>query len=171
MRTQGISMKPVLHSFAYGLDYLREQVAGVADADFVAQPKGILNHPAWTIGHLTDICQMVGEVIGVEPWLPADWAKRYGSGSVPLADASVYEAKSQALRMLVDAQSRISLAVQRLTDDQLDEPFPGASYQEVFPSIRHFLTQVLVAHTAFHVGQISIWRKAMGLPPMVRSFE
>jgi hypothetical protein len=33
-------MEPVLHSFAYCLNFLREQVAGVADADMVAQPSG-----------------------------------------------------------------------------------------------------------------------------------
>ena len=28
-----MTMKPVLHSFAYGLDFLREQVADVSDKD------------------------------------------------------------------------------------------------------------------------------------------
>lgn len=164
-------MQTVLHSFAYALSYLHEQLAGVPDHDLVAQPMGITNHPAWTIGHLTYICQMVGEVIGVAPWLPDDWAARYGSGRVPVADASVYETKAMALAMLNDAQSRIASAVMRLDEAQLDQAFPDPSYREVFPSIRHFLAQVLVGHTAFHVGQISIWRKAMGLPPMTRSFE
>ena len=71
-----MTMKPVLHSFAYGLDYLREQVADVRDADMVAQPNGIINHPAWVIGHLTHACQRLGGVIGVSEWLPGDWAKR-----------------------------------------------------------------------------------------------
>ncbi len=55
-----MTMKPVLHSFVYCLDFLREQVADVAAADMVAQPNGIMNHPAWVIGHLTYTCQIVG---------------------------------------------------------------------------------------------------------------
>src|SRR5688572_25464506 len=101
-------METVLHSFAYALAYLHEQLAAVPDRDLVAQPNRISNHPAWTIGHLTHICQMVGEVIGVEPWLSDDWTKRYGSGSVPVADASVYETKARALAILTDAQSHIA---------------------------------------------------------------
>jgi hypothetical protein len=31
--------------------------------------------------------------------------------------------------------------------------------------------QVLVGHTANHTGQLSVWRRAMGLPPMGRPFE
>ncbi len=41
-----MTMKPVLHSFAYSLDFLREQVADINDTDMVKQPSGIVNHPA-----------------------------------------------------------------------------------------------------------------------------
>ena len=164
-------MKPVLHSFAYCLDYLREQVYDVDEADMVAQPNGIMNHPAWVVGHITHACQMLGGVIGLPEWLPNDWAARYGTGSVPVADAGLYETKSAALAMLGDAQSRVTRAVEKLDDARLDEPFPDESYLDVFPTVRHALTQVLVGHTANHVGQLSVWRRAMGLPPMGRAFE
>ncbi len=164
-------MKPTLQSFAYSLDYLREQLADVSASDMVAQPAGIVNHPAWTIGHLTFICQMIGGVIGVSEWLPEDFASRFGSGSVPLSDAMAYESKEQLLARLRDAQSRIAQSVEALNDAHLDQPFPDPAYLDVFPTVRHALTQVLVAHTAFHIGQISIWRRAMKLPAMRRSFE
>ncbi len=164
-------MEPVLHSFAYCLDFLREQVADVAASDMVAQPNGIMNHPAWVVGHLTVTCQLLGGVIGLSEWLPDDWTGRFGTGSVPVADASLYETKQNALAMLYDAQVRITQAVEGLDDAHLDELFPDESYREVFPTIRHALTQVLVGHTANHIGQLSVWRKAMGLPPMGRSFE
>ena len=154
----------VLHSFAYGLDYLREQVADVAPADMVAQPNGIMNHPWWVIGHLTCTCQLLGGVVGLRPWLPDGWAKRFGTGSVPVADATMYDSRETALALLRDAQSRLTQAVQQLDDARLDTPFPDESYRDVFPTIRHAATQVLVGHTALHVGQLSVWRKAMGLP-------
>jgi hypothetical protein len=166
-----MTMKPVLHSFAYCLDFLREQVADIPAADMVSQPNGILNHPAWIIGQLTYACQLLGGVIGLPGWLPDNWVKRFGTGSIPVADAGLYETKESALELLRDAQSRITNAVDRMKDFQLDQPFPDESYCGVFPTIRHALTQVLVGHTAFHVGQISVWRRAMSLPRMARSFE
>ena len=164
-------MKAVLHSFAYCLDYLRDQVKDLADADMVAQPNGIMNHPAWVIGHLTHACQLLGGAIGIPPWLPSDWADRFGTGSVPVADPTRYGTKASALATLADAQTRITAVVASLTDAQLDVPFPVESYRDVFPTIRHALTQVLVGHTANHIGQVSVWRRAMGLPPMSRPFE
>jgi hypothetical protein len=32
----------------------------------------------------------------------------------------------------------------------------------VFPTIRHALTQVLAGHTAYHVGQVALWRARDG---------
>ncbi|HYE26238.1 MAG TPA: DinB family protein [Clostridia bacterium] len=166
-----MTMKPVLHSFAYCLDFLREQVADVSASDMVAQPNGVMNHPAWVLGHLTHACQLLGGVIGVPEWLPNDWAKRFGTGSMPVADVAMYATKDEALAILGDAQSRIAQAVDRLDDSRLDQPFPDESYLYVFPTVRHALTQVLVGHTANHIGQVSLWRRAMGLPRMKRAFE
>ena len=162
---------PLLHSFAYTCDYLREQVADVSAAAMVAQPGGVVNHPAWVVGHLAVTCQMLGEVAGVRPWLPEEWGRRFGTGSVPVADAAAYPAKEELLATLADAQARLTRAVEELDDAQLDAPFPDPAYRDVFPTVRHALTQVMVGHAAFHVGQVAVWRKAMGLPPMRRSFE
>ena len=166
-----MTIAPVLHSFAYSLDYLREQVADVSAAEMVAQPGAITNHPAWVIGHLTYTFQMLGGAIGLPRWLPDDFALRFGTGSVPTADVSLYESKANALAALGDAQTRLTGAVRQLDDSHLNEPFPDESLRDVFPTIRQALTQVLVGHTAFHVGQVSVWRRAMGLSPMRRGFE
>jgi hypothetical protein len=72
---------------------------------------------------------------------------------------------------LGDAQERICVAVARLSEAQLDEPFPEAEYRYVFPTVRHAMVQVLVGHTAYHVGQAAVWRKAMGMAAIGRSYE
>src|SRR5687768_6576897 len=112
-------MRAILHSFAYSLDYFREQVADLPAADMVAQPSGARNHPAWLLGHLTFTCQMLGGAVGLTPWLPEDFAQRFGAGSVPVADAGQYEMKEDALAMLRDAQVRITRRVEELDAAQL----------------------------------------------------
>ena len=163
-------MKSVLHSFNYSLDFITDQVADLSEPDMNTQPDGVTNHPSWIIGHLTFVCQMLGGVVGVSPWLPEEWAYRFGPGSEAVSGGK-YMPKSEALAYLHTASIRLSTAVSALDDSQLDAPFPHEAYIDVFPTVRHALTQVLVGHTAFHVGQLSVWRKAMGLPSIGRSFE
>ncbi|MGD9630397.1 MAG: DinB family protein [Pyrinomonadaceae bacterium] len=171
-------MEPIIHSFTYSLDYLRELIADVPEESMTAQPNGITNDPAWTIGHLVFIAQAIGGVIGIEPWLSKDWEQQFGPGSSPVhkpareqgryQDAS---SKADLLAALYTAQTKLISAINKLTDAQLDATFPDPSYADVFPTVRHALTQVLLGHTAFHVGQIAVWRRAMNFPPIGRSYE
>src|SRR5688500_9809439 len=101
-------MKAVLHSFTYSLEFLREQVADVADPHLVIQPAGMVNHPAWTIGHLAFICEQLAGVVGLPAWLPGDWINSFGSGSTPVPDPKGYESKESLLSVLGDAQQRIN---------------------------------------------------------------
>ncbi|MCA9055146.1 MAG: DinB family protein [Planctomycetaceae bacterium] len=165
-----MSMKPVLHSFAYCLDYLRDQVADVEPTDMVVQPSGVLNHPAWVIGHLTFSCQALGGEIGLAEWLPTTWADKFGTGSVPVSEVSHYPNKTEALATLRDAQCRITDAIEQPSEAQLDEPLPDATSRAILPTVRHAITQVLIAHPANHIGQLTIWRRAMGLPQVGRPF-
>lgn len=166
-----MTMGPAVHSFGYGLEFLCEQVADVPEGKMAVQAEGVVNHPAWTIGHVLNACQMLGGVIGVEEWLPDGWAQRFGYGSKPVNNSGVCPSKDELLALVRETRERITQAVEGLDEAFLDSPFPDPSYRDVFPTIRHFLTQVLVGHTSFHVGQLSVWRKAMNLPPMRRSFE
>ncbi|MFG0329957.1 MAG: DinB family protein [Phycisphaerales bacterium] len=164
-------MHAVLHSFSYALDFLREQVAAVDDRAMTALPAGVANHPAWVIGHLVYANEMLAAVIGVEPWLPEEWARMFGTGSVPVADPSAYPSKTELLAQLREVESRLTAQAETLSESALDAPFPDPAYLAVFPTVRHGLTQILVGHTAYHIAQVSAWRRAMGLPPLGRSFE
>lgn len=163
-------MITTIYSFEYCVNFLVDQLSDVGPANMTAQPNGIVNHPAWVIGHLTFSCQAIGGELGLEKWLPAEFAKQYGMGSVPVDDARAYPDKEVAINGLRDASTRIQNAVKQLTDEQLSAPLPDERYHKDLPSVGHALTQILVAHSAYHIGQVAMWRNAMGYPPMSRPF-
>lgn len=123
-----VSIEPVLHTFAYALGFLHDQLAGLTGAAMVAQPGGVANHPAWVFGHLAHTCeQLAGALgaLGVGPWLPDGWAARYGTGSAPAPDAGLCGTKEAALAALA-----------ALDDAHPAEPLPDP-YHDVSPTIRH----------------------------------
>lgn len=163
-------MDAVVRRFSYCLDYLRHQVTDLSDLEMVQQPDGIMNHPAWTIGHLTISCQAIGGEIGIPRWLPESWGQRFGMGSVPVCNTENYDTKNQSLLILQDAQARITQAVSDLDESQLRQPMPDQRYHEFLPTVHDAIIQILVAHTSYHVGQVAIWRRKMNLSPVERCF-
>jgi len=155
----------IANSLELLLRNMREMVADLDDAQMVRQPAGVPNHPAWTIGHIVHSFESIGEDLRLEPWLPDDWAARFKTGSPPVAEAGTYPTKQKLLDRLVDGERRVRERVLALDDAELHGPFPTVRYREMFPTLGHALVHVLVGHTASHVGQLAVWRRAMGLPP------
>lgn len=49
----------------------------------------------------------------------------------------------------------------------LEGPTPNEDFRQIMPTLGNALVFILWAHEAVHVGQLTSWRKAMGLPPVM----
>jgi hypothetical protein len=154
----------ILNSLSLHVTTLHKLVGDLDDVQMTRQPVGVPNHPAWTLGHIIFSFQGIGEEIGLEPWLPADWEKRFGTGSTPVADVGTYPTKHELLGTLADAERRVREQLITLDDAALRDPLPDERVREILPTLGHAVLHVLVGHTAAHLGQLAVWRRAMGLP-------
>ncbi len=152
--------------FERTVTFLHESVADLSDEDIVLQPPGVPNHAAWTLGHVIHSCQAMAGELGVHPWLPGDWESRFGYGSLPAAVASQYPGKAALLAGLDEAGRRLRTALRELDQAALAEPLPDEQVREILPTKGHALLQIVAAHTAYHAGQLAVWRRAIGRPPV-----
>jgi uncharacterized damage-inducible protein DinB len=102
--------------------------------------------------------------LGMSPWLPEDWAKRFGTGTAPVNDPTAYPDKAALLDAVDDGQRRLNERLAQMTATDLAQPLPDARYRDRIPTVGHALLHILASHTAMHVGQLAVWRRAMGLP-------
>lgn len=151
-------------SYRATLQLIGRATSDLGRGQWTAQPSGILNHPAWTIGHLVHSAQAIGCELGLSPWLPDSWAEKFGTGSTPQVDGEVHPGPAELERALVLAEQKVVERLQSMSADVLAGPLPDVRYREVFPSLGHAVVHILCAHTSFHGGQIMLWRRAMGLP-------
>ena len=158
-----------LNSYRLTLDYLRHLLADVEGDLLTRQPPGVVNHPAWTIGHLIYSAQAIGGELGLDPWLPADWQVRFGTGSTP--QPTGYETKDYLLAALTDAQTRLTNRLHELGEAAMSQPLPDIRYRSTLPTLGHAVLHILTAHTSTHLGQLIIWRRAAGLPLLIKSFD
>jgi hypothetical protein len=148
----------LIHTFEATVRFIEQSVTDLSDRKMVEQPAGVPNHATWTLGRIIHSCQGMSIELGAEPWLPDDWESTYGYGSRPLPDQKVYPRKPELLDMLADSRARVRQTLLSANRSVLGKALPD----ETLPTMSHVLWQVLVAHTAYHAGQLAVWRRAIG---------
>jgi hypothetical protein len=152
--------------YAFLLSYARQLVGGVADDQMTAQPAGLaLNHPAWILGHLGLSCDYALSMLGQPGIGPKDWLALFGPGTQPQSDRSIYPTKEELLAVLERGHQAVLEALPGADPTALAKPhgIPIAFLKEACPTKGHVICHLLTTHEATHIGQLSAWRRAMGL--------
>ena len=164
-------LSEILTTYTLNLQHLRRLIEDLDEKQIVAHRDAAPNHPAWILGHLIHSCEAICGELGLDPWLPEDWRECFGTGSTPVADANSYPTKDFLLDMLNDAYQRLSTALAEFGEVGLARPLPDEEYRKSLPTIGHALVHILASHTALHIGQLTVWRRAMGLPHVPEMFD
>ncbi len=150
----------LVHTFQATITFIEASVSDLSEQQMVEQPPGVPNHAAWTLGHVIHGCQAIAVELGAAAWLPDDWESRFGYGSTPRSSVEHYPPKTELLTLLACAATLLRDALLGTSDAVLRQALPD----ETLPTMAHLLWQVVVAHTAYHAGQLAVWRRAIGMP-------
>ena len=63
----------LIFTYRFNLGHIRSLVKDLTDEQMVAQPHGVVNHPAWTLKHLASSANYVAKTLGLESTFPPDW--------------------------------------------------------------------------------------------------
>jgi hypothetical protein len=161
----------IVRSNSLIINDLRRLIEDVPGEKMSMQVGAVVNHPAWVIGHLTQSYEAIGGELGITPWLPEGWDKQFGTGSTPVTEREQYPSKLELLNSLDDARDRVVARLNEIGEQRLTEPLPDVRYRAIFPTIGQGVLHVLTAHAALHVGQLTVWRRAVGLPPLTEPIQ
>jgi hypothetical protein len=157
----------ILNSHGILFHDLGKLLVDVSDELFFARPVSEMNPPAWIVGHLVYSCQMIGGEIGLTPWLDETWVQLFATGSEAPADSDAYPDRASLMSALDEAGQRLADRLAAMSDEYLAVPLPDERYRDTFPTLGHAVLHILTVHAAFHVGQLSAWRRAARLPRTV----
>jgi hypothetical protein len=140
----------IIDIYYFNMVYARQLIGDIPDGQMCDQPVPgrVLNHPAFIIGHLAWVSRWRAQKLGLPQVALSDWSKLFSNGNKPLPDRSCYPAKAELLQVLEIAHARLSAAVAKATPEELNE-------------VAIFMTSA----ETLHLGQLSAWRRAMGLEP------
>lgn len=149
-----------LYADMYG--YARQLVADVPDEELAEQPAPGLNHPAWTLGHLTTGADFALNLLGAKAAAPDGWAGLFAPGTVPDPNRATYPGKGELLNAYEAAHAAVDAAVAAADPAQMTKPNPVEMMRPRFPTLGDLIGYMLTTHEATHLGQLSAWRRMMG---------
>lgn len=151
-----------LFTYRFNLGHIESLVRDLTDEQMVGQPNGVVNHPAWTLRHLASSSNFLATTLGLESTTPAEWDAR--ADGVPSGNASDFPSKDELLAALKAQHERVAEAVSNAAPELFAKD-SDEQMRSYFPKVGDLVDYMLTAHEGTHIGQISAWRRAMGLKP------
>ena len=146
------------------LGYAQALVSDIDEEAMCRQPAGLVNHPAWELGHIALVSQFASALLGVAPTLPEAWMPLFTIGSQPTDDRAAYPSTAELLAAVESRQALLTDAMRNADPSAFEAPTPDEKLRAIFPTVGDLVTSAMTSHIAVHLGQLSAWRKAMGLP-------
>jgi hypothetical protein len=148
-------------------EYALRLVRELEPDQWLAQPVPghTMNHPAWILSHLNVYAPIVSAMLRREGFEdPIE--HRHGQKSKVSMDAGEYLTGEELLAEYVRLHDEALLSLEAADDSVFGEPNPLERWRVVHPTVGDMLVTLMVKHESGHLGQLSAWRRAMGLAPV-----
>lgn len=128
------------------------------------------NHPAFIYGHLSLYSSRIIDDLGgdARPFLPsAEFERLFSKDAKCVDDAggSIYPAMSDVTSALLDGYRAAGDALENADDSLFEVENPNQAMRAKFPTKGAMHAFYIGGHFMFHMGQMSAWRRMMGLGP------
>lgn len=157
----------LIFCFKKNLDYAPKLVADLSESQMAAQPVENLpaaaNHPAWVLSHLNVYLPIIEALIKGEPFEDPK-PHPFGMQSKPESDRSIYAPKAELVNEFVNQHESIIRLLEKSDDSILAQPVALPRWQAIMPLAGIALPYLMLNHENGHLGQVSTWRRVLGLP-------
>lgn len=150
------------------VNYARSLLKEIEPGDFAHMPMPGFNHPAFCYGHLSLYPNTWFEFIGrpdacIE--LPFD-PGIYSKGAECVEQDGRYASMEVITSSFFQGHERMLEILPGIEPEVFDKAIPEESrYRDFFGTVGNAINFMTGAHIMMHLGQVSMWRRAMGLPP------
>lgn len=152
----------------FSLNYADILLKGITHDRFARKPQGFdTNNPAFVYGHLAIYPERVFDLIGRPELARPDqrFIDLFSAGKPCLddPDARIYPAMDEIIARF---RTRYEALLPVLAETS-DEPFarinPNEKMRDRFPTVGAAVNFLISGHMMIHLGQVSAWRRCMGL--------
>lgn len=126
------------------------------------------NHPAFVYGHLALYPARIAAMLGLDAKAvaaPAGFEELFKAGVECRDDTggNIYPSKEAILAAFKHNYAKVLEMVAEMPDERLDAETAEERYRAIFPQVGAMANFMLNNHVMMHLGQVSTWRRCMGL--------
>ena len=146
------------------LGYALALLDDLTDEQFILRPQGKMNHPAWIVGHVAAYHPVVIQLLNGEPVDDPKVDPLFGfAGHGPLDDLAPYGSKQALVARFAAGHEEVAQALLQAQPSDFRRPPSLPRWAKQYPTVEFMLPDLLLHHESLHIGQLSIWRRAVGL--------
>lgn len=153
----------LLHAWKRNLDYGLRLVDDLSAKQMVAQPEEGMNHPAWVFSHLGEYYGPLVALIEGKPFADPKEAA-FGMKSNPIADVGEYASKADLVSAYKSGHEQVISALEKAPANFEAFGQTLERWLKSMPTTGVCLPFLMITHESTHLGQLSAWRRALGLP-------
>lgn len=128
------------------------------------------NHPAFVCGHLSIypariVKELGGDASAIEP--SAEWLELFSPSATCVDDpnGTSHPGKAELVSVMTQNYEAAIAALEAASDDAFAPPNANEKMRSKFPTIGAMHAFYVGGHFMVHMGQVSAWRRMIGLPP------
>lgn len=162
-------LEPVLPLFHLNCHLLRTVVGQIDPADADVDPTGHLKTPRWQVGHMLMGTLYAASIVDASvPGPPLEAIlKDFGPGSDPHAVSGEAPSMGTMLDAITELEQPLAKAVRVADASALQDPHDFEPLQDSPVRTRaDMLANLLSNHFMLHLGELAMWRRARGIPPL-----
>lgn len=146
--------------------YSLRALADIDESKLDHQPLPGVNPPRWILGHLAISSDYALQAMGGPMRCPKEWHKRFGPGSPPISDGPK-PSKEELIEAVISGYAAACAASCNADPAVMARPHSAAILKDTpIKTIGDLVTHLLTTHIAFHLGQLSAWRRQIGRSPL-----
>lgn len=153
--------------YAFTLEFCKRLANELSSEELFARPDLKFNPPIWVLGHLAIATDYAASVLGLPRECPGDWHDMFGPGSDASALPQPAPTKEELLTALEQGHKRVDAALEKADPAKLAAPHTVAFLNSTpIKTLGDLLAHLMTTHAAFHLGQLSSWRRQLGYPAL-----
>ncbi len=159
------------------MTYGNAMLKGITASQFARHAPGpngqrvVSNHPAWVYGHLACYASRIMDLVG----RPEEGARiaqpkfmdlfKNGTECKDDANATIYPGMDEIVTAWRTGYEHVLKALPEIHDEVLLRPNPAeGTFKQNFPTVGAAVAFLIAGHPMSHIGQVSAWRRVLGLP-------